>query len=709
MNESSINQNTLSPIRLGVAVALGACAALAGALATGALPPAMTWLLVVVMAGFIPMVLTVGKETFWPGVLLSTIVIGSAAQLALSSDIWFGTLELSLSSATAPLWAIVGAQALLTMISLGSREQRIGALALVRGLGGRRVFLLIALLALLSVSSLQLLGATWMRPLMLQAITATLLTILNLATFAAFASSLARAPRLQTKALASLGVAHARWQLLAPWVLAGVAFAASALLAVFAFQGVPHVEDEVAYLVQARTLLAGKMSLAAPPADIASSFEFYLLAMQDGEWFSVMPFGWPAALAGGVAIGPYWLLNPFLAGVAVILLYRLADLFMPRPIALACAAALALSPWHLISAGSLMAHTFSLTLQLGAWLLLAIACRKRSILLSLASGILMGALFLTRPLDGVAIGVLSGLAALIVCWRSTRGWLCLIAYGAGCIAIGALIFPYNAALTGNVLEMPLTAYFDAIWGPGANNFGFGQDIGPPGGWGGVDPLAGHSPMEALANTQHNARELNHQMFGWGGTAAFSLLPVIAHVLWGEWRRLDWLAIAFVAITVVPAALYWFSGGNYIGSRYWFMAFIPLVFLSVRGVSTLLGRISGIFTPRAVRASILPVLVFSVFSSGLYLSWSGVTRLHEFREYHADYARLSSDPALRGALVFVRSNSESEWGSALAFSGLTHPNRHAPIFALDKGLEQNARVAAYFPGRPVHYVTGRDRR
>ena len=88
----------------------------------------------------------------------------------------------------------------------------------------------------------------------------------------------------------------------------------------------------------------------------------------------------------------------------------------------------------------------------------------------------MGLHFLTRPLEGLLMGVLTGLWTLTFL-QEPRQWRTVISYSLGCIAIGGLVFPYNALLTGNPLHTPLNSYLDKVWGVGANRLGFGSDIG----------------------------------------------------------------------------------------------------------------------------------------------------------------------------------------------------------------------------------------
>src|SRR5690606_10490635 len=99
-----------------------------------------------------------------------------------------------------------------------------------------------------------------------------------------------RGPRVPTGLLA-LGIAL--WALLmAAWVSTAV------------FDRLPHVEDEVAFLFQARTFAAGHVVAPAPPEP--SSFSIPFVIVRDGMWFGKYPPGYPLVLALGVLIGQPW-------------------------------------------------------------------------------------------------------------------------------------------------------------------------------------------------------------------------------------------------------------------------------------------------------------------------------------------------------------------------------------------------------------------
>ena len=73
-------------------------------------------------------------------------------------------------------------------------------------------------------------------------------------------------------------------------------FLASAAVAFFAFERLPHLEDEVAYLFQAKTMALGHLTVPSPARPEAFWTPFVL--DHQGQRFGKYPPGWPAILAG---------------------------------------------------------------------------------------------------------------------------------------------------------------------------------------------------------------------------------------------------------------------------------------------------------------------------------------------------------------------------------------------------------------------------
>jgi hypothetical protein len=348
-----------------------------------------------------------------------------------------------------------------------------------------------------------------------------------------------------------------------------------------------------------------------------------------------------------------------------------------------------------------MSHAFALLLAVAGAALLERAAARGGALRPLAAGLCFGLLVAVRPLDGVVAGTLAGAAALVARVPLPR----LVAYAAGCALGAAVLLAYDARVTGDPFSVPFNWYTDRLWHPGANRMGFGPEVGPPPDalWGNLDPLPGHGLRDVLLNLNQNLVNVNVELFGWG---VGSLALVILHAACGRPSRLD-RALGLAALVLVAAhAPYWFAGGPDFGARYWFLASVPLVWLSLRGAETLAGRLAALpgAAPAGPRVAAAVVALCAV-GLAVFGSWRAVARYPDYRGFHADAARIARSHDLAGSLVFVRAPAEADWASWLAASDPLL-REAAPVFARDLGTDANARVARAFPARRVFFVLGR---
>lgn len=665
---------------------LAAAAALAGLLSGPAPDPALLWLAAALLAGLAVGGAAALRGAGLFGVLAAALLAGTAGQLWLTQPLWFPALDLKPGRILAPgglvavaALAIEAGLALTVLVGIVRRAP--SPLAGLRGPGIVRLAALLLLGAVTSVSVTPFLAYGHMASFVLQTIAGGALLALHLGCVAAL-----------------LSVPAPGWARLPPaWALAVFAAAASALLARYGFQLIPHVEDEVAYLFQARIFAGGDVAVPAPPGP-AAAYEYYLFAMRGAEWLPVTAPGWPAVLALGVLAGAPWLVNPLLTGGSVLLAHGVFAAAVSRERALLVAGLMATSPWVLGTGASLMTHAVALFALLLTWRLLVRGTAQASgradppgLPAHLLAGLAMGWLFATRPLEGVIAGGLTGLWLLAV---DRRGLARVAAYGAGCIATGLVYFAFNWAITGNPLSSPLQDYLAGVW-PGAGNaFGFGPDIGPPAGsWGALDYQPGHSVAEGLVNTLNCLTALSREQHGW---AIGSLLPIAAAFLWP--RRLVrfdlWLGVLAAVVLVVMVA-YWFNDGFYVGPRYWYIAAPAAFGFSAAGLLAFRDRLLPAAQPRA-----LPVLmVLCAVGLLVFLPWRTVTKYRDYNSFTPAIAEAARSGAFGSDLVLVR--DRDTFGVALSVAD-PRLGRDGPVFALDLGPEANQELIAAFPDRQVRY-------
>ena len=477
------------------------------------------------------------------------------------------------------------------------------------------------------------------------------------------------------------------------WTAAALVTVVSAVLAVVAYDRHPHIPDEVAYLIQAKYFAQGMLWMDAPP--VPRAFEVFCLDLDGSRWFSVFPPGWPAILALGVLLGVPWLMNPILGGLCVIGTYLLVEELSDRRTATLAAVLLAVSPWHVLLSMSLMSHVFSLALALGAGLGVAKCWRAGAWKPALAAGLCLGILGMSRPLEGAAVGLLTGIP-LLIAWRQRfRG---LVAFALGTMVTGGLGLMYNRVLTGSPLVCPAERYFDRLYGTGRYGIGFGAEKGL--GWAGLDPYPGHGAIDVVVNAVLNGFMVNIDLFGWWTGS----LLVVAIGLFAARRRVERVMVLTIVAVVGLHSFYWFSGGPDFGARYWYLIIVPCVVLAARGLDVLaLGRSN---VPDAANASrVLPgIALLCLGAMVTFLPWRATDKYFRYRGMRADLRVIAHDPRYRDGLILVQGKQHPDWASAAPNNGAVLTSR-APVFAWDRDSLTRARLLTSFPDRSIWIVAG----
>ena len=363
-----------------------------------------------------------------------------------------------------------------------------------------------------------------------------------------------------------------------------IAFALSALVSRSVFERLPHLEDEVAYLYQARVFAIGDVVIPSPDSRRAFWQPFIVDNNGTGEYrrFSKYTPGWSLTLALGVAMGQAWVINALLAAVAVALVYRLGSEIYSQDVGLIAAVLLTFSPAALLLNGSLMAHTAALTEILvfiyALWRMETATVRWRWALLG---GVALGIMLITRPAPMV------GMALPFVAWVGVKAFYKLVAKGLWQARLQAVVrFVLPFVLLGMVTLSFYTvnfAYNTAAVGDGRANLytlvwsydriGFGECCG----------RTGHTLEKAFRHLRFDMSLAAADLFGWqvnGWQAqelpdelrdflltegsywqptglSFLLLPfgIVIGLLWGHRRRntvfwrlallASWLLVAVV--------------------------------------------------------------------------------------------------------------------------------------------------------------------
>ena len=463
-----------------------------------------------------------------------------------------------------------------------------------------------------------------------------------------------------------------------------LAFLLTASAAYFAFERLPHLEDEVAYLFQAKTLALGRLTVPSPGHP--DSFWTPFVLDHEGQRFGKYPPGWPAVLATGVLAGGPWWVNPLLSAVALYLVFRIGETLYDGRTGLLAAFLGAVSPLFLVLGGSFLSHMASLVwlLLFSLWFIWTAQGRRRWF--ALASGLALGMAFLTRPLTAVAFSIPFLVYSVIqVVRRRQPHWpnYLLVAFGAGSLA---LVLPlYQWAVTGDPFLNPYT-----LWWP-YDRLGFGPGIGAMPG--------GHSPYYAWINLKQDLSRSSTDLLGW---PALSWLPLLLGLALRPRRSRDWALLVPWLCLVFAYLFYWIgSPARLWGPRYYFEAFPGLWLLAAVGLLKTWEWAQP--RQRWVRAALATALAI-LFAVNVFVNIP-----YRFGEAHGFYGisraqlRPVEEAGLHNALVIVYADRWLEYGALMAGMGPLLDDDI--VYARGSGAEIDAEVIAEFPGRTVHYLRG----
>lgn len=350
-------------------------------------------------------------------------------------------------------------------------------------------------------------------------------------------------------------------------------FGMSALISRGVFERLPHLEDEVAYLYQAKIFARGQIVVETPQPRRAYWQPFVIDYSATGNRFGKYTPGWPLVLALGVQLGQAWVINAFLAALTVALVYRLGGEIFSRDVGLIASALVAFSPMALLLNGTLMGHTaalwFTLLFMYAYWRMEQGRAPHRW---AIIGGVALGMVVISRPLTAIAIAapfvvmsaqrVLKAVPSLL---RQRHIALItphlLLALATALISLAIPLF--NATATGD----PAKNLYTLVWN--YDRIGFGECCG----------RNVHRLEKAFNHTRFDLSLTAADLFGWqiepvnnamrdhwlneadtypGTGLSHLLLPLgvwVGITAGGGWRRGRWLVLWAIVM------LSWYFGAR----------------------------------------------------------------------------------------------------------------------------------------------------
>jgi len=463
------------------------------------------------------------------------------------------------------------------------------------------------------------------------------------------------------------------------------------------FENLAHIEDEIAYIWQARAIAGGQLTLPTPPEP--KSFLVPFVVDHNGERFGKYPLGWPVLLSIGEKLGVRSLVNPLLAGLGVWLTYLLGKRIFSEIVGLLAAGLTLTSPFFLMNSGSLLSHPLGLVLSAAfalSWMDAFYSDRSPpGWLPMLTAACSLGLLALTRPLTAAAIAIPFGLHGLYLLirkdWATRRR---LILFGLIVLFISSLHFLWQYAVTGDPTLNPYTLWWDY------DTIGFGPGHG--------HSSTGHTLEQARINTRHSLRVGWKDLFGWL-KYSWIFLPIGLLSLFRN--RGSWLLGSVFPMLVLVYSAYWI-GSSLFGPRYFYEGLFSLTLFSASGIALLAGwptrpgetiqKRGGWQRARPLAVTfILAILVSANLLFYTPIRLNGMNGLYKIQRSYLEPFQTTDAQELTPALIIV--HPSKKWIEYGRFLELSDPFMSGEfIFVYSRGAITDAIIVKHFPDRNVYH-------
>ncbi len=515
--------------------------------------------------------------------------------------------------------------------------------------------------------------------------------------------------------------------LIIPTVLATITLILCLYINVHYLEQIPHVQDSVNNLFQARLFTQGKLYVKTP--DFPDFFVPELLVYKHGRMNAHYPFVFPSLMALGVLFGAPWAVNPFIGAVSIFWLYYFGRRFYNWRVGLAGAILLISSPFFQCLTASMMSHATGLLLSLGGAYFALKALTHFRYRDTFFSAVFFGLLFNTRPLTAVAFVLVTSLFYLGHLRVSGFSfWKHFLVFSIVIILFTGLFFYYNFLLSGKMMKFvsPVPAFDQLPAGKSA---------------------APHSGI--LNRFVKSLREIGvfgaHYSFATGLSNVKVLLGLfqVTALNWPKWLNFAWFLIPFSFLNrrktdyyllalffSVPAAyvIYARSAIMY-GPRYLYEIMPFFILLTVRGLEQTVvfaGSVNAWLPgirkcPRIIPEILLPAVLYCGMGylvygnvhqfwieqrlpAGRSTTFGMVQRIRSLKGFNGVKAYVPTfleQNGVHNALVFIRCTKWWGYGSVALENGI-HFDTDI-VYARDRGLNNDLKVIRAYPERNYYLV------
>ncbi len=426
-----------------------------------------------------------------------------------------------------------------------------------------------------------------------------------------------------------------------------ISFTITNLVSYFVFDHIPHVQDSIAQVFQAKIFASGRLYARSHPL---KEFFDYTHIINNGRWYSQYPPGHPLFLLIGVLLGIPWIVNPLLGSLAIVVTYLLGRRVYDEITGRWSAILILTSPFFIFMSSEFMSHASSMfTFLLFSFLFYKMVHDKRWNY-AFGAGIALGLCAIIRPYTALGLFFPFFVYMIILIIKNFDEFLInFLLLNAGFLPFIIILLLYNYFTNGH----PLLFGYTVLYGPN-HGLGLGKGI-----WG--EP---HTLTRGLIDFLISLKALNLHLLGWPLT---SFIPILFFFIGAKITRWDLIFFSSFITLCIVYIFYWYHDLCF-GPRFLYEALPFLIIISARGISSVpemvkkMIRSERVLTNRirnAVYAIVIPFIAYNIFITIPGLIHGQTEYFWEDRRYANSYwgvdvylKQLVKMKKIRNAIVFV---------------------------------------------------------
>ncbi len=466
-------------------------------------------------------------------------------------------------------------------------------------------------------------------------------------------------------------------------------FVHALLISIFVFQGIPHIQDSINYLVMAQNFAAGQFYHNMHP-----HYEFFrmLYLIPDGESVkSLFMPGYSIFLTPFVLLKIPFLANPLLTAFNIYISGRIAEDLFDDATSFFTMLFLLISSFILIMGGTFMAHPFCAAMTLLVVYSFIFSLKGKSLFYPAICGVSMGFLVLTRPQNALFLTIPLALIVLYNFRNKTVLFNSLKAL-AFFLPFLLLLFYINYSYTGNILIFKQDIYFNYSEPRDfCHRFGIGSGC-PNSNWENL-PVEGLTWEHAFFITFKRISPLIMNLLLHPLMFLFYIAAFIAVKKKEHLNRLAFLTAIF--LFSAGGYFFFYFDGNVFGPRYYYETSFFIVICIAYGFISVFRQKHLIF-----RSFAFSLLVAS-FILQTFIVYPKLVAAYSLGFWCVD-AKLKEtvkDAGITNAVVFV--SPQEMYGSGFILMDHTDYDSNDIIYVRDLGFTQNQRLFPHYSGRKFY--------